>query len=121
MTSTRATLAALLALALVACAGGETGPGSGIPGPEQPEFNDQGPPGDGFAPRNSYGSTPNYEDQAGPNPEGIPSGPEAEPGPGPEPEPTQCSPEDQCGGCVEDCDLCLCVLDDPTLCEGTCQ
>ena len=74
MTSSRITLGALLAFALVACGGGGTGEGgdpqAGIPGPEQPTYNDQAPPGNPDAPVDSYDPVPNSSDQPGGTPGG---------------------------------------------------
>lgn len=74
MTSSRATLAALLALALVACGdGGSTGPGTGFPGSEQPGFNDQGPPGNDQAPVDTYDQPPSSGQQPGSSPGAPPT------------------------------------------------
>jgi hypothetical protein len=79
MTSSRISLAALFAAAVVACGGGGTGEGSGsptdsIPGSEQPSYNDQAPPGNPNAPSNSYDPLPSSDDQPGSNPGGTPGG-----------------------------------------------
>jgi hypothetical protein len=46
---------------------------------------------------------------------------DVEPEPRPDEPSGECTPDDGCTGCATDCDVCLCALDDPTLCEGTCQ
>jgi len=79
MTSSRISLAALFAAAVVACGGGGTGEGSGnptdtIPGSEQPSYNDQAPSVNPNAPGNSYDPLPTSDDQPGSNPGGSPGG-----------------------------------------------
>jgi hypothetical protein len=85
MTSSRISLAALFAAAVVACGGGGTGEGSGsptdtIPGSEQPNYNDQAPSGNPNAPGNSYDPLPASDDQPGSNPGGSPGGGGTPPG-----------------------------------------
>jgi hypothetical protein len=220
MTSSRISLAALVAVALIACGGGGQGEGSGspqdgVPGPEQPGYNDQAPPSNPNAPANSYDPVPTSDDQPGSTP-GTPGGGGGAPLPGnagaictricnglaakqcdvggspstcaaecaaeieteigqcvnqfgafydcllaspsfvcvanedgtpgdpnfddedvltdceaevldyvncvdDEPEPGgECSAADQCMGCVDVCDACLCALDDEELCASSC-
>ncbi len=87
MTSSRISLAALFAAAVVACGGGGTGEGSGsptdgIPGSEQPSYNDQAPPRNPNTPGNSYDPLPASDDQPGSNPGGTPGGGGGAPPPG---------------------------------------